>query len=71
MNSVEKWRKQILLPGLTEPDIDDLDQDDKPDFSNDDGEPVIGISRHRIGIDGSGVTTLVAFHGCELRAVRQ
>lgn len=28
--------------------------------------PVIGISRHRIGVDGKGVTTLVAFHGCPL-----
>ena len=26
----------------------------------------IGISRHRIGIDGEGVTTLAAFHGCPL-----
>lgn len=28
---------------------------------------LIGISRHRIGVDGTGVTTLVAFHGCPLR----
>lgn len=28
--------------------------------------PFIGISRHRIVTDGDGVTTLVAFHGCEL-----
>ena len=28
---------------------------------------LIGISRHRIGVDGEGVTTLVAFHGCPLR----
>lgn len=27
---------------------------------------LIGISRHRIGVDGTGVTTLVAFHGCPL-----
>ena len=27
---------------------------------------IIGISRHRIGVDGKGVTTLVAFHGCPL-----
>ena len=27
---------------------------------------LIGISRHRIGVDGAGVTTLVAFHGCPL-----
>jgi len=30
------------------------------------GVPVIGISRHRLGRDGKGVTTLVAFHGCPL-----
>lgn len=29
--------------------------------------PIIGVSRHRIGTDGDGVTTLVAFHGCNLR----
>lgn len=29
--------------------------------------PLIGISRMRIGTDGPGVTTLVAFHGCPLR----
>ena len=29
--------------------------------------PFIGISRHRIGVDGVGVTTLAAFHGCPLR----
>ena len=28
--------------------------------------PLIGLSRHRIGVDGKGVTTLVAFHGCPL-----
>ncbi len=27
---------------------------------------IIGISRHRLTIDGDGVTTLVAFHGCPL-----
>lgn len=27
---------------------------------------LIGISRHRIVVDGSGITTLVAFHGCPL-----
>lgn len=27
---------------------------------------IIGISRHRIGVDGAGVTTLAAFHGCTL-----
>ena len=29
--------------------------------------PLIGMSRHRLSIDGEGVTTLVAFHGCPLR----
>ncbi len=27
---------------------------------------LIGLSRHRIGVDGAGVTTRVAFHGCPL-----
>lgn len=29
--------------------------------------PVISVSRHRIQIDGRGVTSLVCFHGCPLR----
>lgn len=29
--------------------------------------PFIGVVRHRIGVDGEGVTTLAAFHGCPLR----
>ncbi|MBR5652983.1 MAG: radical SAM protein [Prevotella sp.] len=29
--------------------------------------PLIGISRHRIMVDGKGITTLVAFHDCPLR----
>lgn len=36
------------------------------DNTQNDGVPVIGISRHRIGTDGPGITTLVAFHGCGL-----
>lgn len=28
---------------------------------------VFGLDRHRIGIDGEGVTTLVTLHGCPLR----
>jgi pyruvate formate lyase activating enzyme len=28
--------------------------------------PFIGINRHRIVVDGEGVTTLAAFHGCPL-----
>lgn len=27
----------------------------------------IGVDRHRLGVDGVGVTTLAAFHGCSLR----
>lgn len=29
--------------------------------------PFVSIARHRIQIDGKGVTTLVGFHGCPLR----
>ncbi len=29
--------------------------------------PLIAIARHRLTVDGAGVTTLVAFHGCPLR----
>lgn len=29
--------------------------------------PIFGLSRHRLAVDGDGVTTLVAFHGCPLR----
>jgi pyruvate formate lyase activating enzyme len=29
--------------------------------------PLMGISRHRLGLDGAGVTTLVTFYGCRLR----
>lgn len=29
--------------------------------------PIIGILRHRIAVDGDGVTTLVAFNSCPLR----
>ena len=28
---------------------------------------VAAISRHRLMLDGDGVTTLVVFHGCPLR----
>ena len=30
---------------------------------------IIGIGRHRIGVDGKGVTTLVALHGCPLNCM--
>ena len=29
--------------------------------------PIIGIRRHRLEVDGEGVTTLVAFYDCPLR----
>ena len=38
----------------------------QPKSSNGDA-PFIGVIRHRIGVDGEGVTTLAAFHGCPLR----
>ena len=28
--------------------------------------PLISVARHRLAVDGEGVTTLVAFHGCTL-----
>lgn len=31
------------------------------------GAPLIAVARHRLSIDGQGVTTLVAFHGCTLQ----
>ncbi len=31
------------------------------------GIQVIGLPRDRLGTDDNGVTTLVAFHGCNLR----
>ena len=30
------------------------------------GAPLIAVARHRLTVDGQGVTTLVAFHGCTL-----
>ena len=30
------------------------------------GFPLMALSRHRLGTDGRGVTTLVAAHGCPL-----
>lgn len=33
----------------------------------DNSVPILCISRHRLLIDGEGVTTLLAFHGCPLR----
>lgn len=37
-----------------------------PLFSSMSKAPLIGICRHRLTTDGTGVTTLVAFHGCPL-----
>lgn len=36
-------------------------------MDNEKKKPIFGISRHRMGIDGKGVTTLVAFMGCPLK----
>ena len=38
---------------------------EKNELSNE--APFIGVNRHRIGVDGEGVTTLAAFHGCPLQ----
>ena len=32
--------------------------------------PIFGISRHRMGIDGNGITTLVDFMGCPQKCPR-
>ena len=37
-----------------------------PGKNRNDEASFIGINRHRIGVDGEGVTTLAAFHGCPL-----
>ncbi len=29
--------------------------------------PIMGVDRHRVGSDGEGITTLVAFYGCPLK----
>lgn len=53
---------ELLTPWIiSDPDINGRDR------THNYGVPIIGISRHRIGTDGHGVTTLVAFHGCPLR----
>ena len=39
----------------------------KKEQNNNISAPVIGISRFRVGRDGNGITTLVAFQGCPLR----
>ena len=28
---------------------------------------LIGVCRFRLGIDGTGITTIIGFHGCPLR----
>ena len=34
--------------------------------ANEHSAPLIAVARHRLTVDGEGVTTLVAFHGCTL-----
>lgn len=48
-------------------DLEIIEKNFRPISEPHDGVAVIGISRHRLGTDGKGVTTLVAFHGCPLR----
>lgn len=59
-----KSNRQLIRQGAMWDDssIEDL----LCDNNQNGGVPVIGISRHRIGTDGSGITALVAFHGCGL-----
>lgn len=53
---------EILPPGI--PADGDLLLEHRDD--DEEGVAIFGISRHRIGVDGDGVTTLVTFHGCPL-----
>ena len=41
--------------------------EDKDSIRQNSDVAVIGVSRHRMGTDGNGITTLVAFQGCLLR----
>lgn len=64
MNDRRKIEDSIILQGKpAPPDGREMEHDS----SNAAGVPFIGISRLRLGVDGKGVTTLAAFHGCELR----
>lgn len=62
----DKRRKPERLGGIPPcPDKELMRNAEESELRN--GVAVIGISRHRLGTDGKGVTTLVAFHGCPLR----
>lgn len=62
----DKRREPKRLGGIPPcPDKELMRNAEESELRN--GVAVIGISRHRLGTDGNGVTTLVAFHGCPLR----
>lgn len=62
---MKKRNENIHRMGEISPELDAYVAE-QTRLREEDGIPVIGVSRHRIGIDGKGVTTLVAFHGCPL-----
>lgn len=51
----EKWYMDHYLVRST--------NEERKDYAS----PIFGISRHRMGVDGKGVTTLVTFMGCPLK----
>lgn len=58
-------KREIHRMGEVSPELDAYVAEQER-LRREEGLPFIGISRYRIGIDGKGVTTLVAFHGCPL-----
>ncbi len=55
LNNFEQWYKEHYLAWPT--------NEERKAYAS----PVFGISRHRMGVDGKGVTTLVTFMGCPLK----
>lgn len=55
LNHFEKWYKDHYLVRPT--------NEERKAYAS----PIFGISRHRMGVDGKGVTTLVTFMGCPLK----
>ena len=50
----------ILPPGIPAEEVNRRCSEER------EGTSVFGVSRHRLGRDGKGITTLVTFHGCPL-----
>ena len=55
LKNFEEWNKEHYLIRPT--------NDERKAYAS----PIFGISRHRMGVDGKGVTTLVTFMGCPLK----